>query len=125
MRELVIKRCLDCGATVKIIEDCHCSDCGITCCGKPMKELKANKSDGAVEKHKPTYTVDSGKLIVNVNHIMDEEHYIEWICLLTEEKEEYVYLKPGDETKATFDKVASGKIYSYCNKHGLWVEEIK
>ena len=125
MKELVIKKCLKCGATVKVLKDCTCDNCGITCCGNQMKELKANESDGAIEKHKPTYTVDKDKLIVNVNHVMDEEHFIEWICLLTDNEEKYVYFKPGDTPTVSFDKVTKGKIYSYCNKHGLWIEEIE
>ena len=125
MKELIIKKCLKCGATVKIIKDCECDNCGIKCCGEPMKEMKANSADAAVEKHKPTYTIEDDKLIVTVNHVMEEDHYIEWICLLTENKEEYVYLNPGDEPKAIFDKVLSGKIYSYCNKHGLWVTDVE
>ncbi len=125
MKELVIKKCLKCGAIVKVIEDCHCKDCGINCCGEPMKEIKVNSSDGAVEKHKPTYTIKEDKLIVTVNHVMEDEHYIEWICLLAGDKEEYVHFKAGDTAKATFEKVKKGKIYSYCNKHGLWVTEIE
>lgn len=122
---MIIKKCLKCGAIVKVIKDCTCPDCGITCCGNEMKEIKANTSDGAVEKHKPTYIVYGDNLVVTVNHVMDDDHYIEWILLVTDDREEYRYLKPGTEAKVTFDKVSSGKIYSYCNKHGLWMEEIK
>lgn len=125
MKELVIRKCMSCGAIVKVLKDCTCDDCGIICCNKPMKEIKANDSDGAVEKHKPTYTVDGDKLVVSVNHVMDEDHYIEWICLLTDNTEEYFYLKPGENPVVKFNKVPNGKIYSYCNKHGLWVEDIK
>ena len=125
MKELVIKKCLKCGALVKVIRDCECNDCGIKCCGEQMKEIKANSVDASIEKHKPTYTTQNDKLVVTVNHVMDEDHYIEWICLLTSNKEEYVYLKPGDEPKAIFDNVNSGKIYSSCNKHGLWETDIK
>lgn len=123
--DLIIKKCFKCGATVKVIHDCTCNDCGITCCGTLMKEIKANISDGAIEKHKPTYVVDGDNLIVTVNHVMDNDHYIEWIMLFTDDKEEYRYLKPGENAKVIFSNVSSGKIYSYCNKHGLWMEEIK
>ncbi len=122
---MIIKKCLKCGALVKVINDCTCPDCGITCCGSEMKEMMANTSDGAVEKHKPTYIIDGDKLIVTINHVMDDDHYIEWISLVTDDSEEYRYLKPGMEAKTIFDKVPSGKIYAYCNKHGLWVEEIR
>ena len=125
MRELVLKKCLKCGALVKIIKDCDCSDCGIKCCGDVMKEVKTNSTDAAIEKHKPTYTVTKDKLIVNVAHVMENDHYIEWICLLTDKTEEYVYLLPNDKPEVVFDKVTNGKIYSYCNKHGLWVTDIK
>ena len=123
MKELVIKKCLKCGAIVKVIQDCTCEDCGIRCCSEPMKELKTNSSDAALEKHKPEYTYEGDKLVVNVNHVMEDDHYIEWVCLVTDNKEEYVYLK--DEAKAIFDKVNTGKIYAYCNKHGLWVTNIE
>lgn len=125
MKELVIKKCLKCGAIVKTIKDCQCSDCGIMCCDEPMKELKANSVDASIEKHKPTYKIENDKLIVTVNHVMEEDHYIEWICLLTDKKEEYVYLSPNDEAKAVFDALDSGTIYSYCNKHGLWKTDIE
>ena len=125
MKELIIKKCTSCDATVKVLKDCTCDNCGINCCGKPMRELKANDSDGAVEKHKPILTTDSEYIIVNVDHVMDEDHYIEWISLVTDDKEECFYLKPGKKATVKFEKVENGKIYSYCNKHGLWVETIK
>lgn len=125
MRELIIKKCQKCGAIVKVIKDCTCDNCGITCCNEQMKEIRPNTSDGAVEKHKPTYTKKDKKLIVNVDHVMEEDHYIEWICLLTDEEEKYVYLNPGEEAAVIFENTKEGKIYSYCNKHGLWVENIK
>ena len=125
MKELVIKKCFKCGAIVKIIEDCHCDNCGIDCCGEPMKELRTNSTDGAIEKHKPEYTIENNELIVTVNHVMDEDHYIEWICLLTDTKEEFVYLNPQDDPKVKFNNVKTVKIYSFCNNHGLWVTDIK
>ena len=125
MKELVIKKCLKCGATIKTIKDCECNDCGIKCCGESMKEMKANSADAAVEKHKPTYTIENDKLIVTVNHVMEEDHYIEWICLVTDDREEYAYFTYEDTPSIIFDKAYSGKIYSYCNKHGLWVTDIK
>ena len=121
--ELVIKKCLKCGAIVKVLEDCKCDDCGIKCCGESMKTIVSNSSDGAVEKHKPEYIIEGDEIVVTVNHVMESDHYIEWICLVRDKKEEYVYFKPGDKAIARF-KNSSGVIYSYCNKHGLWKTEI-
>ena len=125
MKEILLKKCMHCGAIVKTVKDCKCEDCGITCCKETMKTIKSNSVDASIEKHMPTYEITDDKIIVKVNHVMEEEHYIEWICLLTDKKEEYMYFLPGDKAIATFDKVSSGKIYSYCNKHGLWLTEIE
>ena len=123
--ELVIKKCFKCGAQIKVIKDCTCDDCGIMCCGEKMRELKANSVDASFEKHKPTYEKIDCSLTVTVNHVMEEDHYIEWICLLTDNREEYIYFKPGEIAKHTFDGVYRGKIYSYCNKHGLWKTDVE
>ena len=55
MKELVLKKCMKCNALVKVLEDCKDESCGIVCCGEPMKEVKANSTDAAFEKHVPTY----------------------------------------------------------------------
>lgn len=125
MRELKLKKCLKCGALVRVIEDCNCKDCGIECCGNAMNEVKANSVDAAFEKHVPTYEKKDGKLIVTVNHVMESEHYIEWICLLTKNKEEYRYFDSSDSCTCEFEDTLDGVLYSYCNKHGLWSVKIK
>lgn len=123
-RELKIKRCSKCGALVKVIEDCNCP-CGITCCSEEMKELIPNSVDAAVEKHVPTYEVIDGKIEVRVNHVMEEEHYIEWICIVFNEKECTTYFKPGDEPVAHCKYVPGSTIYAMCNKHGLWKKDVE
>lgn len=124
MKNLIIKKCLKCGAIVKVINDCNCEKCGIYCCDEKMIEVKANSIDASHEKHIPTYEIKDNKIIVRVNHVMDSDHYIEWICFITEKSEEYVYLNPNEEAVAIFNE-AKGILYSYCNKHGLWMEEVK
>ena len=124
MRELVLKKCPNCGALIKVINDCSCNACGIKCCDKEMLSIKPNDTDAAFEKHIPTYQVEGDTLAVKVNHVMEEDHYIEWIAFVNDTKEEYIYFKPGDEAKAIF-KYKQGTLYSYCNKHSLWKCEVK
>lgn len=123
--ELVIKKCLKCGAVVKVIEDCNCGDCGIMCCNEKMHEVKANSTDASIEKHVPTYEIEGDSIKVKVNHVMDSDHFIEWVCLKTDNKEEYVYFKPDEEAVAVFENVKSGTLYAYCNKHGLWNKKLE
>ena len=85
-KELVIKKCMKCGAMVQVIEDCNCEECGIKCCGEQMQILKPNSVDAAIEKHVPTYEVKDGKIFVRVNHVMEEDHYIEWISIVFDNK---------------------------------------
>ena len=123
--ELIIKKCNSCGAIVKVLEDCNCEGCGIMCCDKPMEVLVPNSVDAAVEKHVPTYEVVDDEIIVRVNHVMEKEHYIEWITLVKENKEITVKLYPEQAAEARFPYLKGGTLYAYCNKHGLWKTEVE
>ena len=91
MKEFIIKKCNKCGAIVKVIEDCNCDNCGIVCCGENMVALKANSTDGAVEKHVPTYEINGDEITIRVNHVMEDDHYIEWISAATGDYEVIKY----------------------------------
>lgn len=123
--ELVIKKCSDCGAIVKVLRDCNCDDCGIVCCGKEMKKLVPNTVEASFEKHIPTYEVEGNKIKVKVNHVMEEKHYIEWIAMVVDGEEYVKYFKPGEVAEATFDYVPGAKLYEYCNLHELWTADVK
>lgn len=123
--EFLIRRCKSCGATVKVINDCNCEGCGISCCGSIMEVLVPNSVDASAEKHVPTYEIKDDKIYVTVNHVMEEEHYIEWISIESEEKECIKYFKPGQEAKTHFKYIPGSTIYAYCNKHELWKKEVE
>ena len=125
MKKLIIKKCTSCNATVKVLQDCTCDNCGINCCGKPMRKLKANESDGIAEKHKPTFKVDGNYIVVNVDHVMDEDHYIEWIVHVYENRICRVNLKPGEKPVAKFAYKPGATLYAMCNKHGLWKVDVE
>ncbi|MBQ8451746.1 MAG: desulfoferrodoxin [Clostridia bacterium] len=125
MKELVIKKCLKCGALVEVLKDCTCDNCGIQCCGEQMKQLVPNSVDAAIEKHVPTYEVKGQKLFVTVNHVMEPDHYIEWIALATETEVYKKFFKPGEKAVAEFPYVPGSTVYELCNKHGLWKADVK
>ena len=124
-KELKIKQCKSCKALVKVLQDCNCPGCGIKCCGEEMEELVPNSVDAAVEKHVPTYEVKDGKIFIKVNHVMEEEHHIEWISIVFDNKECTTYLEPGKDAIAHCKYVPGSTIYSYCNKHGLWKIDVE
>ncbi len=120
MEKLILKKCGICGG---LVEDLHSSH--LSCCGKEMTEVLSNSVDAAVEKHVPIYEISDGNIVVTVHHVMEEDHYIEWIALVSGESLERIYLKPGDSAVVTFCSKTNGILYAYCNKHGLWETEIK
>ncbi len=101
----------------------------LVCCGNPMKELVANTKDAAYEKHIPEVTVEGSKVTVkigSVEHPMIEEHYIQFIYLVTKNGAQKVCLSPGEKPVAEFALVDGDEVlaaYEYCNLHGLWIKE--
>ena len=51
--------------------------------------------------------------------------YIEWIAMLANNKIIKKFLLPGEEACVIFPYVKGSKIYSFCNKHGLWSKEVE
>ncbi len=102
----------------------------LSCCGQEMEELVADSTDAATEKHVPCVTREGNRLQVNVgsvDHPMLEEHYIQFICLVTDNSYQVHPLTPEDAPHADFF-VGEGetplKVYEFCNIHGLWVKEL-
>ena len=63
--------CKHCGNIVEVVKE---SGVPIVCCGEKMMELKANTSDGAVEKHVPEVNINGNNVLVTVGstlHPMD------------------------------------------------------
>ena len=70
--EFKLKTCTKCGATVEIMKDCTCDNCGIKCCGQEMVEVKPNTVDASSDKHMPTYEVIGQYIVASVNHVTIE-----------------------------------------------------
>ena len=88
------------------------------------KMIKANDVDAAVEKHVPVITKkDNNKVEIRVNHVMEENHYIEWILVDYGEMQIVKHFKPNDEPSITVEYQENMKAYSYCNLHSLWLND--
>lgn len=117
--------CPICGNQIGLIKD---SGVPVVCCGKNMELMKANTTDGAVEKHVPVYEKVEDEIVVHVGeveHPMQKDHYIMWIALVSDNKSSRVTLYPEQETATRFKYIPNSTIYAYCNKHGLWKAEVK
>lgn len=117
-----------CNHCKNIITKVNDSGVNVVCCGEDMHKLVPNTSDGAGEKHVPSYKIDGTKVEVvigSVLHPATVEHHIQFIALETENDLQIHWLKPTEEPKTVFytdQKVKA--IYEYCNLHGLWKVEL-
>jgi len=113
-------KCPICGNIITIIDG---NIERVKCCGQNLELLVANTKDASLEKHVPVYEIDNDEIIVKVGeviHPMEEEHYIMWISLVTEDKVIRKDLNPQEEPIVRFPYVKDAIIYEYCNLHGLW-----
>lgn len=125
MEEIKLYRCNICGNIVMVMND---SGVVPECCGTQMEQLTVNREDAAFEKHLPVVTAGAGWVQVDVGsilHPMKENHYIEWIAVLTDCGLHLRKLNPGDRPGAGF--MLNGEhmmaAYAFCNVHGLWMSQ--
>jgi len=117
-----IHKCSLCGALAEVVV---VGAGKLVCCGKNMELLKENTQDAAIEKHVPVVSKDENIVTVKVGeveHPMEEKHYIRLIEILVENRVYRVNLKPGDKPEAKFS-IPKGKeitVREECNLHGLW-----
>lgn len=115
--------CEKCGNIVAMVKE---SGVPVMCCGAAMKEIIPGTVEASKEKHIPVYKVDGTKVTVTVGeveHPMQEEHFIEWISIQTKLGNQRKVLNAGDKPEVCFhicdgDEVEA--VYAYCNLHGLW-----
>lgn len=119
-----IYKCELCG---NIVEVFHGGAGDLVCCGEEMKLLEARTEDSSREKHVPFIAKADGGFVVKVGqvtaHPMLDNHFIEWIELLTDSRVCRTCLAPGAVPEAFFAVPAVEKVIvarEYCNVHGLW-----
>ena len=122
--KLQIYKCEICGNIVEVL---HTGGGELVCCEQPMNLLSENTTDAAKEKHVPVIEKTANGYLVKVgevNHPMEEKHYIEWIQLIAGEQAFRKFLNPGDAPQAEFEiKASNVAAREFCNLHGLWKKE--
>ncbi|MBS3074900.1 desulfoferrodoxin [Candidatus Pacearchaeota archaeon] len=119
-----IYKCEICGNIVEILHEGH--DNSLFCCGQLMILLKENTVDASKEKHVPVIERTNKGIIVKIGsvpHPMVEEHYIEWIEVITQDnKSDKKFLNPGEKPEAEFCLPFDNVLFAreHCNLHGLW-----
>ena len=122
-----IYRCNKCGNILVVV-----NDGGVVpkCCNEDMELLKANTTDGILEKHVPVVEIYDGTIEVKVGeieHPMIEDHYIKMIMLETDKGCCLKFLTPGEKPETKFKLCGNENpiaVYEYCNIHSLFKKDI-
>ena len=96
----------------------------ISCCGVSLPPLEAETPGEhcpyplRVEKVEDEY-------FVSIDHPMEKNHYITFMAAVTGDRIELKKLYPEGLAEARFKIRQTEFIYYYCNKHGLYVKNVK
>ena len=117
---LELYRCEICGNIVQVM---HTGAGELVCCGKPMSLLKPyTLQDEKQEKHVPVF-IDNKIQVGSVPHPMTQEHHIEFIQAITDDKKtvrtKFLNVNENPEMTADTDSNYTCAL-EYCNLHGLW-----
>lgn len=89
----------------------------VVCCGKQLEALKATSAD---DKHTINVSEIEDDFYIEFNHEMTKEHYIGFVAYIRFDRVLTVRLYPEQDATVRFPKMYGGKLYYYCNTHGLF-----
>lgn len=112
MKKLKFYICPHCGSFFQGLGESR-----VVCCGKQLKPSEAKRED---EKHAVTVSEIEDDFYVEFNHEMSKEHYIVFVAYVTCDRVLTVRLYPEQDSALRFSKMYGGKLYYYCNRHGLF-----
>lgn len=119
-----IYKCNVCGNIVEVV---HTGAGELVCCGQAMELQTEKTKDEGQEKHVPVVEISGDNVLVNIGeteHPMTEEHYIEWVEIITTARVYRKTFTPGEKPFAKFsiaEEVVN--VRAYCNVHGLWEKQ--
>lgn len=108
--------CENCGAMFQ-----GTGSCEMICCGKCLKQLVAKETD---EKHLLSVSQADNEYYITFNHEMTKEHYISFVSYVSYDKTITVRLYPEQDASVRIPLIYGGKLYFYCNRHGLFEYKI-
>ena len=94
----------------------------ISCCGITLPPLEAEAMD---EEHTIKLEVVEDEYYVTLDHSMTKTHYITFLAAVSDQGIQLVKLYPegGAETRFKINRVE--RVYACCNRHGLFVLDLK
>lgn len=91
-------------------------DASISCCGVALPPLESEEPD---DDHLVAVEVSDGEMFLRADHPMRKEHFISFLAYVTTDHILMRKLYPEQEAIARFPYKGIGRVFAYCNKHGL------
>ena len=109
--------CKHCGSVIY-----GTGQCSVICCGKPIEALVPKEADDA---HSFKITEIENDFYIEFNHQMEKEHFISFVSYIGFERVLTVRLYPQQDAAVRIPKMFKGRLYYYCERHGLFVYDLK
>ena len=121
-------KCEVCGNVAGLIED---AGVPLYCCNQEMAHLEAKGDRDCQNTELPQVTVNGKRVHINVGeckHEMDGHKHIGWVYLETNQGGHRKSLCKENRPEICFELSADEnphRIFAYCNKHGLWQNDLQ
>ncbi len=88
-----------------------------SCCGIQLPPLEAEETEDA--KHHIQAERVEDEWYVHMEHPMTKDHSIRFFALVTGDRVQIAHLYPEQNAETRFFLRGHGRLYAYCNQHGL------
>lgn len=112
MKQIKFFVCPSCGSVVT-----NTGEAEISCCGRKLVPQAPKPEDN---EHKIVAESFEDDHYITILHEMSKSHYISFAAYVMYDKVLLMKLYPEQSPELRFPKMYGGKLYFYCNKHGLW-----
>ena len=108
--------CPLCGNTIHITGSSLVSCCGIT-----LPPLEAEAAD---DDHEVTIEHVEDEQFLTIHHPMTKDHFISFLAFVTSDRVQLVKLYPEGNAETRLQLRGMGRLYYYCNRHGLFQKKL-
>ena len=89
----------------------------VSCCGITLPPLEAEEAD---DDHAVTIESVEDEQFLTIRHPMTKAHYISFLAFVTSDRIQLVKLYPEGDAQTRLQLRGMGRLYWYCNRHGLF-----
>ena len=119
------------GGNMKKLKFYVCRDCNnvltstslaeISCCGRKLDVIAPSPQN---ENHEISIAEIENDYYITLNHEMSKKHFISFVAYVSYDKILLTKLYPEQDAALRIPRFPSGKLFVYCNEHGLFEKKI-